>query len=104
MFQFIEERLSKSKPFNIVCYSFGGTVALETVAMLEERGYRGTVICIDSSPDYLKALTTMLEVESDDKFQVSLIVQLMSMQISYDVISPHVVSNFLYQSRYTSIL
>ncbi|CAG9770336.1 unnamed protein product [Ceutorhynchus assimilis] len=89
---FIEERLSRSKPFNIICYSFGGTVALEAVALLEQKGYLGTVICIDSSPDYLQALTRVLEVESDDKFQVSLICHLMSLQISYEIISKHVES------------
>lgn len=88
----IESRLGHSKTFNIVCYSFGGLVALKAVELLEEKGYLGTIICVDSSPDYLKALTKMLEVESDDKFQVSLLVQLMSMQVSYEVISKHVVS------------
>lgn len=88
----IESRLIQTKTFHLVCYSFGGVVALEVAALLEEKGYLGTIICIDSAPDYLKGLTKMLEVESDDKFQVSLLVHLMSMQVSYEVISKHVVS------------
>ncbi|XP_050299399.1 fatty acid synthase-like [Anthonomus grandis grandis] len=87
---YVEERISKSTPFYFICYSFGGTVALETVALLEEKGYRGTLVCIDTAPDYLKALTKVLEVDSDDKFQVSLIVHLMSLQISYEIISKHI--------------
>lgn len=88
----IKNKLKQSKTFNMVCYSFGGVVALEVAALLEEKGYLGKIICIDSAPDYLKSLTKMLEVESDDKFQVSLLVHLMSMQVSYEVISKHVVS------------
>ncbi|XP_030748833.1 fatty acid synthase-like isoform X2 [Sitophilus oryzae] len=85
----IEERLSPSEPFKIICYSFGGSVALQVAKKLEERGYRGTVVCIDSSPDYLTALSNLLEVGSDDKIQVSLLVHLMTLRIPFEVISPH---------------
>lgn len=67
---------------------------MELVALLEEKGYRGTVLLIDSSPGYLNGLATILEVDSDDKFQISLLIHLMSLRISYDIISKHVVSYF----------
>ncbi|KAH1010150.1 fatty acid synthase [Dendroctonus ponderosae] len=90
----VEGKLSKSKPFNIIAYSFGGMVALELVALLEEKGYRGTLLLIDSSPDYLNSLATILEVDSDDKLQISLLIRMMSLRISYDIISKHVASLF----------
>ncbi|XP_030748839.1 fatty acid synthase-like [Sitophilus oryzae] len=83
----VEEKLFKSVPFKIVCYSFGGLVALQLVHELEKKGYHGTVVCIDAAPDYLQALSKILEVESDDKIQVSLLVHLMALRLPLDVVS-----------------
>lgn len=65
---------------------------MELVALLEEKGFLGTVIMIDSSPDYLKGVTKMVELEVDDKFQVTLLVHLMSMKVPYELIAKHLVS------------
>ncbi|KAH1011869.1 hypothetical protein HUJ04_001145 [Dendroctonus ponderosae] len=88
----IEERISKSQPFTFLCYSYGGLIALELVALLEQKGYLGTLVMIDSSPDYLKGVAKTVELEVDDKFQVTLLVHLMSMKVSYDLIAKHLVN------------
>ncbi|ERL87904.1 hypothetical protein D910_05292 [Dendroctonus ponderosae] len=85
----IEERISKAQPFTFLCYSYGGLIALELVALLEQKGYLGTLVMIDSSPDYLKGVAKTVELEVDDKFQVTLLVHLMSMKVSYDLIAKH---------------
>nr|QNU13192.1 fatty acid synthase 1 [Locusta migratoria] len=41
--------------FAIVGFSFGGLVALELTALLEAQGHKGSLVLIDSSPDYLKS-------------------------------------------------
>ncbi|XP_030748836.1 fatty acid synthase-like [Sitophilus oryzae] len=85
--EIVEEKLIKSSPFKIVAYSFGALVALQLVHELEKRGYQGTLICIDSSQDYLKSLANMLEAESDDKTQVSLISYIMAIFLPADVVA-----------------
>ncbi|XP_060533831.1 fatty acid synthase-like [Cylas formicarius] len=86
----IEERMPKQRPFNIVAYSFGAVVALEVVSLLEKKGYCGSMVSIDGAPDQLKKLTKILEVESDDRFQTSLLIHLMCLIIPFDRISKHV--------------
>ncbi|CAG9769092.1 unnamed protein product [Ceutorhynchus assimilis] len=86
----IEATITKKYPFKIVCYSYGGSVALETVNLLEQKGYSGTLICIDGAPNYLKALASILEADVDEKLQISLIVHMVTLQHPYEVISKQI--------------
>ncbi|CAH1131325.1 unnamed protein product [Ceutorhynchus assimilis] len=69
----IEERISKNQPFNLVCHSFGCFVGLSIANLLEQKGYCGTLICIDGAPNYLKAVLRTLDIESEE-FQVKFLV------------------------------
>ncbi|XP_049941823.1 fatty acid synthase-like [Schistocerca serialis cubense] len=51
---YILDDLSRVPTFAIVGFSFGGLVALELTALLESKGYKGTLVLIDSSPDFIK--------------------------------------------------
>ncbi|CAH1394198.1 unnamed protein product, partial [Nezara viridula] len=44
------------KTFNIAGYSFGGLIAIELVRQLENLGYQGNLILIDSSPELMKQM------------------------------------------------
>ncbi|XP_076267668.1 fatty acid synthase-like [Rhynchophorus ferrugineus] len=75
--EIIEKTSSNLNPFKFVCYSFGGTIALETARKLEQKGYSGIVICIDTSPNYLKGVANILQLESEDNIQISLLLTLL---------------------------
>ncbi|XP_066144652.1 fatty acid synthase-like [Euwallacea fornicatus] len=66
----IQSRLVNSKSFNLIGHSFGGIVALQVAAFLEEDGCLGTIICIDSSPEYMISLIKLTQIEVDDKCPV----------------------------------
>ncbi|KAL1501269.1 hypothetical protein ABEB36_006624 [Hypothenemus hampei] len=89
-FHVAEETFSKTKPFTIIAYSFGGCIAMELVAWLEQQGYLGTLILIDASPEYMWNLLKILEVESEEKFQISMLVHLLSILVPFEIIAQHV--------------
>ncbi|XP_076267679.1 fatty acid synthase-like [Rhynchophorus ferrugineus] len=75
--EIIEKTCSNLDPFKFICYSFGGTIALETARKLEQKGYSGVVICIDTSPNYLKGLANILPLQSEDYLEISLLLTLL---------------------------
>lgn len=50
-----EPNLSKEQEFYLIAYSFGVTIALELVSLLEEKGLIGKIVVIDGSPFYSNA-------------------------------------------------
>ncbi|XP_060532677.1 fatty acid synthase-like isoform X2 [Cylas formicarius] len=86
---FVEENISTSQPFNIVAYSFGVLVGLQVVHVLEQAGYQGRLICIDGSPELMRKLVQMLDADSDEKLQNSLLIHITMLYLSYDLITKH---------------
>ncbi|XP_052751981.1 fatty acid synthase-like isoform X2 [Galleria mellonella] len=55
-------------------YSFGSLLVLELAARLECQGYKGTIFCLDGSPNYLLSLiNTMINTSDDVQIQNSII-------------------------------
>lgn len=77
--------LTKQQHFTIIAHSFGVPVALEAVSLLEEAGYRGTVICIDGSPNNLRILSGMINTNSATNWETSLMVHFLSQATSTEV-------------------
>lgn len=58
-----------AKQFNLVGYSFGSLITLETARLLEESGMTGNVLLLDGSPKFLSQLTEKsMPANFDDKF------------------------------------
>ncbi|XP_075218277.1 fatty acid synthase 3 [Lycorma delicatula] len=81
----ILQYLKTKKTFNLIGYSFGGMVAMELLLLLEKRGYSGKTILVDSSPDFLKVLTT--ESLQNNTSEINLQVQLLLRFVA--LIHPH---------------
>ncbi|CAH0548595.1 unnamed protein product [Brassicogethes aeneus] len=85
----VESYFNKSEPFIIIAHSFGAPVALETVKMLEEKGYNGSVFCIDGSPAYLKTLSFLLQADNKTSWQKQLMLHFLLQVTTKDVVEKH---------------
>ncbi|XP_063924636.1 fatty acid synthase-like [Zophobas morio] len=85
----IECRLAKNISFFVIGYSFGTTVALELVSLLENRGIFGTVILIDGSPTYLSSGLRKNIGGEETELQMAILYKVFSIVIPYDVLSEH---------------
>ncbi|XP_066906939.1 fatty acid synthase [Halyomorpha halys] len=66
------------KTFNIIGYSFGGLVSMELVRKLENLGYQGNLILIDSAPKLMKYFSKAEFSDSlDNTAQINLILRLL---------------------------
>ncbi|GLH12917.1 Uncharacterized protein GBIM_17572 [Gryllus bimaculatus] len=57
VFPLVTQELQKfqTKRFKILGYSFGGTIALEIALMLENQGFQGSLVLIDSAHSFLRS-------------------------------------------------
>ncbi|XP_045453923.1 fatty acid synthase-like [Melitaea cinxia] len=91
LFQTIKERLSASRPYILLGYSFGTLLVLKLAQILESEGHSGRVFCIDGSPEFLKELTISKFFSKND-------IQLQNRLICYtiDIVAPNnIVTNTL---------
>ena len=92
-FQHIENYLSRDSSFYIIGYSFGTLVALEMISLLEEKGYTGILILIDSSPAYSSSsLKKHFAHETDAQFQTAVLMKICTLLIPLDVVSQYEVT------------
>ncbi|KAJ3652684.1 hypothetical protein Zmor_018627 [Zophobas morio] len=86
----IENYLSRDSSFYIIGYSFGTLVALEMISLLEEKGYTGILILIDSSPAYSSSsLKKHFAHETDAQFQTAVLMKICTLLIPLDVVSQY---------------
>ncbi|KAJ8969851.1 hypothetical protein NQ317_002334 [Molorchus minor] len=84
---YVEEHLTKDKPFNILTYSFGTLIALEVVSLLESQGYIGTILCIDGAPLLMKEMLQNVHGEIDQVLETAIISHLLTFSVPADVVS-----------------
>lgn len=69
--------------FHIIGYSFGGLVAMEVTKLLEAEGRKGRLWLIDSSPEFLKDITTISLLgkgeNPDVELQVKIIIRFLDL-------------------------
>ncbi|KAJ8946537.1 hypothetical protein NQ318_004673 [Aromia moschata] len=90
----IEEHVTKDDPINIIAYSYGTVVALEAVSILESRGYRCSVMCVEGSPKLMKGMLDAVNVESTEVFETALACRLLSLYLPLETVSTHQESIF----------
>ncbi|KAJ8946540.1 hypothetical protein NQ318_004676 [Aromia moschata] len=90
----IEEHVTKDDPINIIAYSYGTLVALEAVSILESRGYKCSVICIEGSPKLMKGMLDALNMESTEVLETALACRLLSFYLPLEAVSTHQESIF----------
>ncbi|KAJ8946531.1 hypothetical protein NQ318_004667 [Aromia moschata] len=90
----IEELVTKDDPINIIAYSYGTVVALEAVSILQSRGYRCSVMCIEGSPKLMKGMLDPLYMESTEVLETALLCRLLSFYLPLEAVSTHQESIF----------
>ncbi|KAM3963796.1 fatty acid synthase-like [Aphomia sociella] len=84
LYQTAISRLAPGSKFWLLGYSFGTLLTLELAAKLESQGLKGTVFCLDGSPDFLFSLTSMtVNFKNDFQLQNSLI------SLTMDIVAPN---------------
>ncbi|XP_072934221.1 fatty acid synthase [Epargyreus clarus] len=82
--QSVRSRLNPGAPFILLGYSFGTLPLLKLASILENEGHKGTVFCLDGSPEYLYGMVTLiLNIKSEKDLQNSLICH------SIDLVAPN---------------
>ncbi|XP_048482207.1 fatty acid synthase [Plutella xylostella] len=82
--QTINTRLSPGAPFTLLGYSFGCQLTLGLAKKLENEGHKGTVFCLDGSPDFLSSILSMtMSVKNDVQLQNSIICH------TIDIVAPN---------------
>ncbi|KAL3270572.1 hypothetical protein HHI36_021109 [Cryptolaemus montrouzieri] len=83
----IEGYIKHTEPLHVVTYSWGTIIALETISLLEKKGYKGTVTCIDGAPDMLAEMYEReMKTGSDAEFETLILCHLMAMYLPYEII------------------
>lgn len=77
IFQLAEQHLSKDKPFTIIAHSYGVVEALELVSILEDKGYFGTIYCIDGAPVVMNEFAENALGKSEDEIESNIILQIL---------------------------
>ncbi|XP_047538488.1 fatty acid synthase-like [Vanessa atalanta] len=84
----VKSRLVPGTPYILLGYSFGTLPVLKLASLLESEDHRGTIFCLDGSPDYLYAtLTNTMTVKSDTQLQNSLICKIINMVAAKNEVS-----------------
>lgn len=52
-------KLAANEPFNIIAYSYGVVIAMETLKILQNENRKGNVILVDGSLEYAKVLRSV---------------------------------------------
>ncbi|KAL3270432.1 hypothetical protein HHI36_020987 [Cryptolaemus montrouzieri] len=83
----IEKFVKLNDPIHIVAYSWGTIIGLETMALLEKKGYKGTMTCIDGAPDMLMEMCKQeMRSGSDAEFETVILCHLMALYLPYEII------------------
>lgn len=92
--QQVRENLNKRTPFTIIGYSFGGVVAVQLAALLEEEGRIGRIILIDGHPAMIKELVKeqIPDADCDASAETHLLCALLQLYIPVEIIMKHRVS------------
>jgi hypothetical protein len=74
----------------LIGYSFGVSVCLEVLSLLENRGYSAKVISIDGSPTYLRSsMLNFIPGDTEAELQTNLVYKIMAMLIPVDLLAPY---------------
>jgi hypothetical protein len=74
----------------LIGYSFGVSVSLEVLSLLENKGYSGKVISIDGSPTYLRSsMLNFLPGDTEAEFQTNLVYKILAVLIPMDLMAPY---------------
>ncbi|KAG5883963.1 hypothetical protein JTB14_031788 [Gonioctena quinquepunctata] len=68
----MDNNLTKQNPFCIIAHSYGVCVALEAVAIMESKGYTGTLVMIDGAPDVFIDMICSFPDDSEVVFETFL--------------------------------
>ncbi|KAH0813343.1 hypothetical protein GEV33_009449 [Tenebrio molitor] len=86
----IEENISKDESLTLIGYSFGVSVCLEVLSLLENRGYSGKVISIDGSPTYIRSsVLNSVPGDTEAEFQTNLLYKILAVLIPVDLLAPY---------------
>lgn len=100
--QDLKPYLSKDRPFSILGYSFGSLLALETVKILEQEGYKGQLLILDGGPHLTKELTKAFNVEDDNLLETMIITHVYSIYYTKEQVDQIMVSNLGNQLKPTN--
>ncbi|KAF9408342.1 hypothetical protein HW555_011931 [Spodoptera exigua] len=79
LYQTVVSQLAPGTPFWLLGYSYGTLLTLGLASRLEKSGFKGTVFCLDGSPDYLKdIIMKTMNVKNDFQLQNSLLYHTLS--------------------------
>jgi hypothetical protein len=74
----------------LIGYSFGVSVSIEVLSLLENKGYSGKVISIDGSPTYLRSsMLNFVPGETEAEFQTNLVYKILAVLIPMDLLAPY---------------
>jgi hypothetical protein len=77
----------------LIGYSFGVSVCLEVLSLLENRGYSGKVISIEGSPTYIRScVLNSVPGDTEAEFQTNLLYKILAVLIPVDLLAPYKVS------------
>lgn len=86
--------LRPNEPLNIIAYSWGSIIALETLAMMEKKGHKGNLVCLDGAPSMLQEMCKQeMKTGSDAEFETVVLCHLMALYLPYEIILKNRVSD-----------
>ncbi|KAG5886386.1 hypothetical protein JTB14_033597 [Gonioctena quinquepunctata] len=96
----MEHNLTKEKPFCIIAHSYGVCVGLEAVAILESKGYTGTLIMIDGTPEiFIDMICSFPDEVVFESFLMSEIIGSYSKNVSLSDIMPKLMEHASTEER-----
>ncbi|KAK9875949.1 hypothetical protein WA026_011050 [Henosepilachna vigintioctopunctata] len=83
----MEKYVDFKEPIHMLTYSWGTIIALETMSLLEQKGYKGTITCIDGAPDMLSEMCKQeMKTGSEAEFETIILGHVMAFYLPYDII------------------
>ncbi|KAK9884293.1 hypothetical protein WA026_005245 [Henosepilachna vigintioctopunctata] len=83
----IENFIGTKDVLHMMAYSWGSIIALETMSLMEQKGYKGTLTIIDGAPEMLmEILKHEIKTGSEAEFETVLLCHLMALYLPYDII------------------
>ncbi|KAK9884211.1 hypothetical protein WA026_005161 [Henosepilachna vigintioctopunctata] len=83
----IERIIKPNQPLHIITYSWGTTIGLDTMSCMEEKGYKGTLTCIDGSPELnSKMCQQELTTDTEEEFETILLCHFMALYMPYEIV------------------
>ncbi|XP_045466442.1 fatty acid synthase-like [Harmonia axyridis] len=83
----IDKILEPNEPLNLIAYSWGTIIALESLAIMEKRGRRGTLICLDGAPNMLHEMCEQeMKTGSEAEFETVILCHLMALYVPVEII------------------